>query len=267
MPLPDAIKRSPRVYTLLQNLDLENVTADTLADVADPISIEEANEDELRRLCLVAFARMVTKGSFDGWLTAGGSSLKNIVPTGGTAGRGVGISLTNNMHGTAKWSANSQSVYITNWRARPFYSVSDATLATIKAGIAGAGSAGTTYELAIYSSDSNGHPDALQSTGEIDTASTGIQSATMEAVAGGSTSITENTLYWVAYRGTGAPVTTPYLNIVSDAEAFPLFMGEFAGSLTSVTTFGMADEDPAPSTWATADVQTLSVPMLEGVLT
>jgi len=72
MPLPDADKRSPRVYTLLQNQDLENISADTLADVADPIAIEEQNEDELRRLCLVAFARMVTKGSFDGWLSSGG---------------------------------------------------------------------------------------------------------------------------------------------------------------------------------------------------
>ena len=72
MPLPDAIKKSPRVYTLLQNLDLENLSGDDLASVADPIAIEEANEDELRRLCLVAFARMVTKGSFDGWLTAAG---------------------------------------------------------------------------------------------------------------------------------------------------------------------------------------------------
>ena len=74
MPLPDAIKRSPRVYTLLQNLDLENLSGDDLASVADPIAIEEANEDELRRLCLVAFARMVTKGSFDGWLTSGGGA-------------------------------------------------------------------------------------------------------------------------------------------------------------------------------------------------
>ena len=80
MPLPDAIKRSPRVYTLLQNLDLENLSADDLANVADPIAIEEANEDELRRLCLVAFARMVTKGSFDGWLTAGGSTQYALAP-------------------------------------------------------------------------------------------------------------------------------------------------------------------------------------------
>lgn len=68
MPLPNVQAKSPRVYNLLKNTDLENLTADNLADVADPISIEMLNEDELRRLCLVAFARMVTKGSFDGWL-------------------------------------------------------------------------------------------------------------------------------------------------------------------------------------------------------
>ncbi|HIB68813.1 MAG TPA: hypothetical protein EYO33_27915 [Phycisphaerales bacterium] len=68
MPLPNVEGKSPRVYTLLKNTDLENLSADDLAEVADPISIEMLNEDELRRLCLVAFARMVTKGSFDGWL-------------------------------------------------------------------------------------------------------------------------------------------------------------------------------------------------------
>jgi hypothetical protein len=68
MPLPDAPTISPRVYKLLKTTTLENLTADDLADVADPISIEMLNEDELRRICLVAFARMVTKGSFDGWL-------------------------------------------------------------------------------------------------------------------------------------------------------------------------------------------------------
>ncbi len=68
MPLPDTPTISPRVYKLLKTTTLENLTADDLADVADPISIEMLNEDELRRLCLVAFARMVTKGSFNGWL-------------------------------------------------------------------------------------------------------------------------------------------------------------------------------------------------------
>jgi len=68
MPLPNVEATSPRVYRLLKTTTLEDLTADNLADVADPISIEMLNEDELMRLCLVAFARMVTKGSFDGWL-------------------------------------------------------------------------------------------------------------------------------------------------------------------------------------------------------
>jgi len=68
MPLPNVQVTSPRVYKLLKNTTLENVTDDDLALIANPISIEMLNEDELRRLCLVAFARMVTKGSFDGWL-------------------------------------------------------------------------------------------------------------------------------------------------------------------------------------------------------
>jgi len=68
MPLPNVEATSPRVYELLKTTTLEDLTGDNLAEVADPISIEMLNEDELRRLCLVAFARMVTKGSFDGWL-------------------------------------------------------------------------------------------------------------------------------------------------------------------------------------------------------
>ena len=68
MPLPDAPAESPRVYKLLKNTTLENLSDDDLALVANPINVELLNEDELRRLCLVAFARMVTKGSFDGWL-------------------------------------------------------------------------------------------------------------------------------------------------------------------------------------------------------
>ena len=68
MPLPNVQATSPRVYKLLKNTTLENLSDDDLALVANPISIELLNEDELRRLCLVAFARMVTKGSFDGWL-------------------------------------------------------------------------------------------------------------------------------------------------------------------------------------------------------
>ena len=43
MPLPDASKKSPRVYTLLQNTDLDNVTFDNVQATGNPIAIEEMN--------------------------------------------------------------------------------------------------------------------------------------------------------------------------------------------------------------------------------
>lgn len=69
MPLPDASKKSPRVYTLLQNLRLEDLTFDTMKDVGNTINIEELNEDELRRLILVNLARLTVTSEWDGLLS------------------------------------------------------------------------------------------------------------------------------------------------------------------------------------------------------
>ena len=68
MPLPDANKKSPRVYTNLQNLDLDNVTFANVQATGNPLNGEEANEDELRRLVLVNLARLCVKGEWDGLL-------------------------------------------------------------------------------------------------------------------------------------------------------------------------------------------------------
>ena len=68
-PLPDS-ERSRRVYPLLQNQDLQNVSQATLKSVGDPISIENLNEDELRKLVLVNLARLSVKGEWNGLLTA-----------------------------------------------------------------------------------------------------------------------------------------------------------------------------------------------------
>ncbi len=69
MPLPDANKRSPRVYTNLQNIDLDTVTFANVQDTGNPIAIEEMNEDEMRRLVLVNLARLVCAGEWNGLLT------------------------------------------------------------------------------------------------------------------------------------------------------------------------------------------------------
>jgi len=74
MPLPDANKKSPRVYTNLQNIDLASVTFSNIESTGDPIAIEELNEDEMRRLVLVNLARLVCAGEWNGLLTAGGGA-------------------------------------------------------------------------------------------------------------------------------------------------------------------------------------------------
>jgi len=68
MPLPDAPTKSPRVYKLLQNTTLANLTNDDLSSVGDPINLEMLNEDELRRLVLVQLARLTVKQEWNGLL-------------------------------------------------------------------------------------------------------------------------------------------------------------------------------------------------------
>jgi len=167
MPLPDAIKKSPRVYTLLQNLDLENLSADNLADVGDPIAIEEANEDELRRLCLVAFARMVTKGSFDGWLSSA-EGVGAVIPK-----ANIGTSYTRHVVThyplTGNSTAGNSSIAQTNSPvSRPFIAPQTGDIAEV--GIVVAAGAVNTMRVGIFS-DSEMAPHVLLGYADVDTSS------------------------------------------------------------------------------------------------
>ncbi|HIA01318.1 MAG TPA: hypothetical protein EYN66_05330 [Myxococcales bacterium] len=70
MPLPNAEAHSGRVYKLLHTESLGSLNAidgsATMARVGSPISIEQLNEDELRRLVLVFLARVTTQGEWEG---------------------------------------------------------------------------------------------------------------------------------------------------------------------------------------------------------
>jgi len=59
---------SPRVYKLLKNIDLENVTNAQVTSIGDPISIEELNREELLRLITVNLARLSVKSEWNGLL-------------------------------------------------------------------------------------------------------------------------------------------------------------------------------------------------------
>jgi len=65
-------KPSKRVFPLLQNLDLENVTFAQVQGVGDPITIEDMNEQEMVDLIIVNLARLTCVSEWDGLLTSGG---------------------------------------------------------------------------------------------------------------------------------------------------------------------------------------------------
>ena len=74
MPLPDAATREARVYALLKGPTLEQLTGqlaagEFLPEVGNPISVEELNEDELRRLVLVKLAVESVRADWTGLLT------------------------------------------------------------------------------------------------------------------------------------------------------------------------------------------------------
>jgi len=69
---------SKRVFPLLQNLDLDNVTFAQIQGVGDPITIEDMNEQEMYDLVLVNLARLVCSGEWSGLLSAGASTLTEL---------------------------------------------------------------------------------------------------------------------------------------------------------------------------------------------
>jgi len=207
MPLPDADKKSPRVYTLLQNQDLENITADTLASVADPMAIEEANEDELRRLCLVAFARMVTKGSFDGWLSSGGGGDGySAVLTSydwNEADRPILLaSLPPYGCGTRAYVSSGSNNQRTLW---PFISPTSGSVSSVNLYVNGATSAGS-VDIGFYTDD-DGKPKTL--IGECTIVTTGAGIITQTSFTDTIT-LVKGTQYWVGQfnDGFGASVGT-----------------------------------------------------------
>jgi len=215
MPLPDADKKSPRVYTLLQNQDLENLSGDDLANVADPIAIEEANEDELRRLCLVAFARMVTKGSFDGWLSGGGAGLESVIPT-------ANIASTFDRHMVTKYpmtgsnSTAQATITATNYsESTPFIAPQSGVIDEV--GVVVSNGHANTLRIGIYTNDGL-RPDELMGYADIDTAST----ATVYQTSWSSTvTLVRGTVYhlmWV--RLTAASMASSLIVSESNASLF-----------------------------------------------
>ena len=195
MPLTDANKRSPRVYTNLQNIDLDSVTFANVQDTGNPIAIEELNEDEMRRLVLVNLARLVCAGEWNGLLTAGGG-LESVLSALDIASTEIGgdgtwdnYPLSVNAGGqTATGIGSPQSPYYF-----PFVVTKAGSIDEIKCYI-GSADAGKNVLVGIYD-EAGGVPVNLLSTTTLDVGSTGAASASPDA----TTTFAVGTQYFVAF--------------------------------------------------------------------
>lgn len=223
MPLPDAIKRSPRVYTLLQNQDLENLSGDTLADVADTISIEESNEDELRRICLVAFARMVTKGSFDGWLSSGGGGGNAAKTTPWVDGLGLYWDVARaSPYGSGTVQGGGMGTDLVMW---PFISGNSGDVSLMAVAINS--SVTNTMSLCIYS-DLDGVPSELLGYGDFDLSGSGtIEQDTFSD----TITLVKGTQYWYGPKSSSA--NQPNMKAIN-ADYTPS-LGPIANGVFSIT--------------------------------
>lgn len=74
MPLPDAVSREARVYALLKGQTLQDLTGqlaagEFLPEAGNPLTIENVNEDELRRLVLLKLAIESVRADWQGLLS------------------------------------------------------------------------------------------------------------------------------------------------------------------------------------------------------
>jgi len=200
-------KPSKRVFPLLQNLDLNNVTFAQVQGVGDPITIEDMNEQELQDLVLVNLARLAVSGEWTGLLEAGGGggdSGYGILPPITEVGAYDGYQITM----LAPWGAAQGTPSGMNAasypQSFPFVSPATGELTEIEIQV-NTTTASSTLVVAIYEQDDTTHmPSTMLGYVTFDTESaTGTVGQT--SFSGGTPSLTAGVQYWCSQaRGTTA---------------------------------------------------------------
>ena len=218
MPLPDASKKSPRVYTLLQNTDLDNVTFANVQATGNPIAIEELNEDEMRRLVLVNLCRLVVSGEWNGLLTAGGGGMDQVGVLSNATFKYFAITQA------APWGSLGPSTKtdVINYETPayvPFVCPNDGDLAGLTVNLTSAAASGVNLLAGIYSS-TDGLPDSLLGYATMDM---NVSTGNVRQTSFSSTiTLERGTTYWVAWtRSTSVNFTLSTIDLSYQAALGP----------------------------------------------
>ena len=247
MPLPDANKRSPRVYTNLQNLDLANVTFSNIETTGDPIAIEEANEDELRRLVLVNLARLVCAGEWNGLLTtaAGGftPSSPGSVTDGGHVLAPIGIAPD-----TVNDAPLAGSIFAVPFIC-PTGGLSLTTSATVGCTISvTTAAASATILVGIYDASATYSPDTLLAQASFDASTTGSKTNAWDT----AVTLDAGTLYWAAILRPNGESGTVEVECARNT-ASPMIGRKTTGFEYNTIANAASTSTTLPASWSGAD--------------
>jgi len=199
MPLPDA-DPDKRMYKLLKNIDLENLSFADFQTTAQTVFAEPEAEDTLRRIVLINLSRMAVAGDWNGLTTASGAGILpgkfGLGMTGGDIGwpfipsfaEGAGVTSTSLLNGIAfavPFTAPSGGVTLTTSGTPGQVSYIVETAQT-----------SATVIFGIYSTTSNGSlPNELLCKATLSAASTGVQTASFNT----QVTLDEGAIYWCAF--------------------------------------------------------------------
>ena len=219
-------KPSKRVFPLLQNLDLDNVTFSQIQGVGDSITIEDMNEQELQDLVLVNLARLCVSSEWTGLLEAGGGAGMPIFPNVNPPGEGSNIVSYPMGFPTSSGDTNSNGVLqdsTTTAMFYPFFSFKGGEVQSLTCF-----TVGTTADdvlVNVYSADDAGLPaSTIGSEATWDMGTAGL--VTLD-VSGLTTTwnLDEGTIYWLALMmKTSAGGTRPNFKIHDIDEGNPFMM-------------------------------------------
>jgi len=264
MPLPDASKKSPRVYTLLQNTDLDNVTFDNVQAVGNPIAIEEAN--------LVNLCRLVTSGEWTGLLEAGGGSDAPVFAPFASPEYGTGTGLSS-FSPTCPIAPGYTSSYTldSNYYTPshfPFYSSDYTEVDEYSITFTGtAGDAGSTGSLAIYTLSTAddagwvvGRPMAKVANSEVSYATD--TSGTVEVSPASTVTLEAKRWYSIAVVADDAYTQFPKINRATEIAQF--WGDENWGGLTAdgETDYTLPASYTTSTTWSSSQL-TYYIPRLQ----
>ena len=193
-PLPDA-DPDKRIYALLKNTDLENLSFSDFQGVAEKVYAEQGAEDTLRRIVLVNLARLAVAGEWSGLTSSGGSSSTFSGPVESAMSAGQDMCRLDCCYPAPSRDATTASMSTNNPQYYPFVCPESGDVGTITIRSNGT-VVGQQMLIGFYKNTDDGYPGAqIGGTTSIDLSS----STTPTGTPASTVTLSRGTTYWVGY--------------------------------------------------------------------